>query len=224
MILRLHQGFTLIEMMVALAVGGIVTAGIYGTFVQQREVYTLQSQIVDMQQNARLGMELMVGELRMAGFNPTGEATVGFRSGIVNFTGPHSIRFAVDLTDDSCAGEPDGDSRDCNENITYRLYDSRGDGDLDLGRRSRGGDDSSEIQPVIENVRSLNFCYFLAAAPDGPCVTSPTLEQLPEIRFVQITLTTQTAAADPHYRHPQHHNGYRTFTLTSMVKVRNLGL
>ncbi len=226
MLIRSQYGFSLIEMMITLAVGSLVTAGLYGSFVQQQKVYTLQNQIVDMQQNARLGMDLMVGELRMAGFNPTGEAEVGFQVGEdSDITGAHSIRFALDLTDNpdgrgECTGPPDGDSEDCNENITYRLYDSRRDFDFDLGRKSGDG----RITPVIENVTGLDFCYFLASAPNGPCVANPTPAEFTDIRFVQVTLTTQTAAPDPHYHHPLNGNGYRTFTLTSLVKIRNLGL
>jgi len=224
---RTQHGLTLIEMLVAMAVGSIVLAGIYGTFIQQQRVYTLQDHMVRLQQNARIGMALMVNEIRMAGFDPTESGSMGIQAGDdVDVTGPHSIRFTRDMKTEvppgsgDCIDVPNGTSDDCDEDLTYRLYDSGDDGDLDLGRKSGDG----SIQPVVENIASLDFCYFLESAPNGPCIPTPTTADLAQIRAVQITLTTQTANSDPQYTHPQNGNGYRTATLTAVVQIRNLGL
>jgi type IV pilus assembly protein PilW len=225
---RTQHGLTLIEMLVAMAVGSLVLAGIYGTFVQQQRVYTLQDHMVRMQQNARIGMALMVNEIRMAGFDPTESGGMGIQAGdSENFTGPQSIRFTRDtktpVSPDSndCIDVPNGQDNDCDEDITYRLYDPDSDGDLTLGRKSVN---SVNIQPVIENVASLDFCYFLQSAPNGPCTPTPAAAELDQIRSIQITLTTQTENPDPKYTHPQNGTHYRTTTLTAVVQVRNLGL
>jgi type IV pilus assembly protein PilW len=224
---RTQHGLTLIEMLVAMAVGSIVLAGIYGTFIQQQRVYTLQDHIVRMQQNARIGMALMVNEIRMAGFDPTESGGMGIQAGdSVNFTGPQSIRFtrdtktAVSPGSSDCLDVPNGQGNDCDEDITYRLYDPDSDGNLTLGRKSVN---SINIQPVIENVTSLDFCYFLASAPNS-CDANPDVTELDQIRAVQITLTTQTENPDPKYTNPQNGTGYRTTTLTAVVQIRNLGL
>lgn len=217
---RTQHGLTLIEMLVAMAVGSIVLAGIYGTFIQQQRVYTLQDHMVRLQQNARIGMALMVNEIRMAGFDPTESGGMGIQAG-----DRQSIRFTRDMKTEvppgsgTCTDVPNGTSDDCDEDLTYRLYDSGDDGDLDLGRKSGDG----PIQPVVENVASLDFCYFLESAPNS-CNANPDVTELAQIRAVQITLTTQTANPDPQYTHPQNNNGYRTATLTAVVQIRNLGL
>lgn len=59
---------TLIELLVALSISGILVAGVYRTFVSQQHTYTVQEQVVDMQQNVRLAINRMTRELRMAGF------------------------------------------------------------------------------------------------------------------------------------------------------------
>ena len=48
------KGFTLIELMVALAILGIVLAGIYSIFNTQHKSYIVQEQVVDSQQNVEL--------------------------------------------------------------------------------------------------------------------------------------------------------------------------
>ena len=61
-----RKGITLIELLVALTISGILVAGVYRTFVSQQHTYTVQEQVVDMQQNVRLAINRMTRELRMA--------------------------------------------------------------------------------------------------------------------------------------------------------------
>ena len=67
-LLRKNKGLTLIELMVALVITGILVAAIYRTFIGQQKTYTVQEQVVDMQQNARAAVNRMTTEMRMAGF------------------------------------------------------------------------------------------------------------------------------------------------------------
>jgi type IV pilus assembly protein PilW len=63
-----RKGITLIELLVALGVSGILLAGVYRTFISQQHTFTVQEQVVDMQQNVRLAINRMTRELRMAGY------------------------------------------------------------------------------------------------------------------------------------------------------------
>jgi prepilin-type N-terminal cleavage/methylation domain-containing protein len=63
------RGVTLIELLVALVIGGIVVAGIYRVFIAQSKAYTVQDQVVEVQQNIRSAMEILLRDLRMAGYN-----------------------------------------------------------------------------------------------------------------------------------------------------------
>jgi prepilin-type N-terminal cleavage/methylation domain-containing protein len=63
-----RRGVTLIELLVAVSITGLLVGGIYRTFVSQQHTYTVQEQIVDMQQNVRLAINRMTRELRMAGY------------------------------------------------------------------------------------------------------------------------------------------------------------
>lgn len=65
-----RRGFSLIELMVALAISGIAMAGIYGTYWAQMKTHITQSTVVDIQQNRRSAMFIMQRSIRMAGFAP----------------------------------------------------------------------------------------------------------------------------------------------------------
>jgi type IV pilus assembly protein PilW len=66
--IRRREGVTLIELLVALVISAILIAAIYQTFIRQQKAYTVQEQVVDMQQNVRVAINRMMREIRMAGF------------------------------------------------------------------------------------------------------------------------------------------------------------
>jgi type IV pilus assembly protein PilW len=213
---RLNKhGFTLVELLVAIAVAGIVMAGIYSSYYSQQKSYVAQEQVAAMQQNLRVGMYYMEREIRMAGCDPTGNAGAGIQTANTN-----SIRFALDITDDPGTGDADGDTDDANEDITYSLADNDGDGDNDLERNNN---------LVAENIDALDFVYL--DANGAPTAT------LSDIRSVQISLVARTGRGDPGYTNNtayQNKQGTTIYTapgdnfrrkrLTTEVKCRNLGL
>lgn len=77
-------GFSLIELMVALAIGGIVLTGIYGAYQDQLRTSITQQRIVDMNQNLRVGTYMIERDLRMGGANPTGDAPAGITTATAN--------------------------------------------------------------------------------------------------------------------------------------------
>ena len=68
---RNQRGFTLIEIMVALALSGMVMAGIAATYHFQARSYVTQSEVTDTVQSARAAIYFLERELRMAGADPT---------------------------------------------------------------------------------------------------------------------------------------------------------
>ncbi len=65
-----ENGFTLIELMVAIAMAAIVVGVIYSAYNVQTKIYTEQDKTAEMQQNIRAGMFYLQRETRMAGYNP----------------------------------------------------------------------------------------------------------------------------------------------------------
>ena len=90
--LKKSSGFTLIEIMVALAIMGILLSAIYGVFTSIYNSYLSQNQLADVEQNARIGIEQMVREIRLAGFNvPVGRPQI-FKTTSTDFIFQGEIR------------------------------------------------------------------------------------------------------------------------------------
>ena len=158
-----NRGFTLVELMVAMLLSGMVIAAIYITFKAQRESYYVQDEVAAMQQNLRAAMTMMVPEIRMAGYDPTGNATC---AAIVQADGP-LFHFRLDENGDRDCGETDDD-------ITYGFTSTADDdggsrdgiadaGADDLGRRDVGGD----FLDLAEFIHAIGFAYAYDADDDG---------------------------------------------------------
>lgn len=63
------EGITLIELLIGLVILGLTLAGIYRIFITQTKAYTIQDQVVEVQQNIRSAMEILLRDLRMAGYD-----------------------------------------------------------------------------------------------------------------------------------------------------------
>jgi len=197
-----EKGFSLVELLVSMIVGSLVLGLVCSTFLFEQKTYDVQGQITDMIQSARATMDLMTREIRMAGYDPA-EA---------NFTGvPYSttqLKVFADLNGD-------GDTSDPQESITY-VYDSY---NHQISRTSVVLDNSTPPAPITANfplateVEAFDFVYL---DEDGSSTTSAA-----DIRQIQIILRFRTAKPDPDY---EDNNGYRTYTLTSVITPKNLGL
>lgn len=63
-----QQGFTIIELMISLAIAGVVMGALYSLFISQQKVLGVQDQDAEMHQAARAAMDAMVREFRMIGY------------------------------------------------------------------------------------------------------------------------------------------------------------
>jgi hypothetical protein len=196
----------------------------YGAFVQQQRVSTQQEQITEARQNARLSIDAMIEEIREAGFDPGGLAGAGIKEADATH-----IRFTRDL---NCNGSlasstPKRNVTDnTSEDIAYVLNTTT----QVLGRRGYLDNQlSGGTQPVASNIIGLTFCYILSTNLSGPCTSNPPLNDLPNIRKVQIALTARATAPDSQYTDSDPNNStqyrhYRKATLTALVRPRNLGI
>lgn len=201
---HISNGFTLVEVLMAMFVGLVVLAAIYAVYVTQHREYSRQEQITEMHQNARMAMDMMSKDIMMAGYGPSNHTRcsgTGTATNCVGITSANatSISITADLNDNKSIT---ADTSNPHENISYYLYSS--DGITTLGRVSNG-----TLQPAVENISALTFAYLDSA---GTATTN-----LAFIRTVQITLTAKTAKIDPNL------NTFHTYTLTSNVEIRNAG-
>lgn len=67
-------GFTLIEMMISMALLGTIMIGVYNLYLSQQSQSLIQEDVVELQQNLRVAMETITRDMRMAGFLNGGNA------------------------------------------------------------------------------------------------------------------------------------------------------
>ena len=219
-IIKNNGGFTLVELLVAMAISLIVMGSIYSVYRSQQKSYIAQEQVAMMQQNLRAGMTMMTRDIRMAGYDPT---TVSVAVGI---TVANSDELEVERMNDALTAT---------ETIKYSLEDKGPDGDNDLVRDDGGGS-----QLVAENIDALNFVYLdqtgtvLDDDGSGNVTTS-----IPNIRSIQVTMVARTGRVDLGYTDnntyqnqqdqniytpPANDRSFRRRALSREIKCRNLGI
>ncbi len=63
-----QQGISLVEIMVSLVAGLILTAGVYQIYISNKQTYRVNEAMARIQENARFAIELMSRDIRMAGY------------------------------------------------------------------------------------------------------------------------------------------------------------
>jgi len=164
-----EKGFTLIEMLISMAIGLIIILALSSTFLLQRDAYDDQEQIAEMVQTARAAMDMMTREIRMGGYDPTG---AGF-DGITYNASQLQIRADND-GDGNITGQ---------ENIIY-IYDAT---NLQIDRNIGSGD-----QPFAENIQTFTFSYL-----DGAGNTTTTTSAIRQIE-ITITARTSDGSHTPY--------------------------
>ena len=182
-----HQesGFTLVELLIAMAISGIVLGAAVNTFIAQRWSYALQEQVTEMTQGTRAAMELVTREVRMAGYNPARTSFDGITYD------PTHVHIRADLNGD-------GDTADANETIVYAYHTA-------TQQMLRDGDGSS--QPIADHIQAFTFDYV-----DGAGTSTTTTAN---IRQIRLTITARTAKPDPRYAANGGYRTYRLTSLVT---------
>lgn len=209
------RGFTLVELLVALAMSALVLLSVFRLSLDQQKVHLSQDQVAQLQQNIRAAMDLLTRDIRMAGYDPTKKANARCISGSAT-----NFHFTMDLNSD-------GDCSDINENVTFSLT-TDDEGIQHLGRKSSS---DGAVDLVIPNLEGIEFYYTLA---DGTQTSSPISPN--QIRLVQISLLVKTSRQDEDYINqttystpsgttwgPFDDHSRRRF-LTTTVLCQNMGL
>jgi type IV pilus assembly protein PilW len=212
-IAKTKAGFSLVELMVAMAVSGIVLTSIYQVYNTQLKTYTTQQSIVEMQQNMRAILYLMEREIRMAGYAPEG-GLGGAGNPIFSIARVNDLQYNIDITggqsdgadndDDGDVDEPDesvfsdGDSDDAGEIVRYQMSG---------GQLLRNG------EMVADNIDSLAITYLDAAGAALAFDSGGDLVVPQNIRSIVVTLSGT----------PRSPGAVRKqMSLSSEIRIRNM--
>ena len=163
--LRSSVGFTMVEMLMVLAIISIAFGTIYKSFETLNRSTATENVKAGIQQSVRIAVDFMVQDIRLAGLNPLGTPDIGFKENL-----PEKIQFTMDANFD-------GDDDDTFEDITYELDSVNGT----LVQTNHLGP-----EVLIDNVSNLNFTYL---DMDDQTTMDPS-----EIRSVVISLTMRRPA------------------------------
>jgi prepilin-type N-terminal cleavage/methylation domain-containing protein len=235
-------GFTLIELMIAAVISGILLSGLYQLFISQQRFYTLHHDTAEMQQTARGCEQMMVREIRMAGYTLS---TVSIGSDVAGASFSDGQKEAIEeATAQSIAFTADVDCDGIMETVRYSLRGTslvremwRWDAEQGLWKTSGGR------RSLSEHIDALHFSYGILADNDGLnnnqdddgdfsvdeegellLIAQPNKEERQHVRIVCLTLTAKAPRPDRLYRNPFHGDHYRRMTFSSTIQPRNLGL
>jgi hypothetical protein len=204
------RGFTLMEVLVTGTLFAFVTAGVYLLYTTMQETLDRGQVKTDLQQNARIGLDRLVQELRMAGYNP------GTPGDPLRAAGVGCLSFVTN-----------------GSQITYDTADDASDWSVPRRKVLRRREDGGGAQPQAQTVGAFSFTYYdiynepLAPGTMGSCppvggVSALLLapDQRRQVTRVTITLRTSSALSD---RHPGTGPAYKPeyYTLKTDVRLRN---
>ena len=236
---KFNKGFTLLELVIAMAISSLVLSGIYAVFHNQVATHNTERLVVSMQQNVRAAVSFMERDIRMARYDPTA-------SGL--FTIATANRAQLQFLSDTTV--EDGIVSD-GESIIYALdNDADGDGIADGTPCNlvRIVNDAAEptgwrTDVVARNIDALNFDYFDTSVNPVNRLINTTTQQVPvgqivDIRSIQVSIVARSGAAIPAlfinhtdgktYRNrfgdiilPPQNNDFRRMQVTTEIDCRN---
>ena len=165
------KGFTLIELMIAIAIFGILSVAVIRVYTGFTRAYTTQEVAAGVQQSLRAAIDIMVHDIWLAGLDTNPSDSVAF--GITDATS-NRIRFTSDRD-----GSMTLDASQFEE-ITYEWT---GNTLNQILYETIGG---ANTQPLVENVTALTFTYL----DEDNNITAT----LADIRTVTISMTIQEPA------------------------------
>jgi len=195
-----QRGFTLAELLVAIAVVGLIMTGLLSLMMTGNQTYLTGSNQIEAQQAARVALERMVREIRGAGYNPKGALCLPVTNcPIVGAPG----KGGLDSTALMIQNDTDNDGVfEATEHIAYTLNGT----DLQRQDFAPGGD--ATPQTIVGGIQALKFTYL---DENGNLTGKPK-----DVRSVQISLTTQ-----PENQPATWQTGRVSVTMSDQIRLRN---
>lgn len=195
-IIKRNRGFTLIEILIALAIMSIITTAIYQLYISQFKTWQSQDLVTELQQSGRFAVDTMTREMQLIGYDlPANTEAVTLAT---------PTQFTFRSRDNSIITS--GDQR---REVSFRLNGAN----LEMGVSTWDGSAFPAItgwDVLAENVTGFALTYY---NDEGNTVTNAN-----EVRRVKVSLTMRTSRKDPLT------GDYKSLTLVTEVRPRNLGI
>ena len=191
-----NRGASLLEVLIALFLTGIITAAVFQTYITQHQNYLVQDDITEIQQNARAAVDELTRQIRMAGY----ALPAGLPSIVASNTNPDTI--TICYRDDACntflseaMPQPSSELK-CGTDVScfhegewlyiYETDSGKGEfftvtevqtGSLNLQHNTMSLSRKYGQKSLVLTVNSLKFYVDKTTDPSHPCLMVKTLNQ-----------------------------------------------
>jgi prepilin-type N-terminal cleavage/methylation domain-containing protein len=206
------KGITLLELLVALVICGLVVGGIYRLFVVQSRAYTVQDQVAEVQQNIRSTMEILLRDLRMTGYDSDS------LSSKVTVANPIIIGDGSKLNPIIVEYEYDDTTR---YTVSYWVEGAPPILKRQLTRTKDDGSSTTETADLLENVDALIFEYGVDTSNPLDGAMDGVWRKAGEVNNLKVVAVRVTLTGKPDQTKPDVKDWVSPRTLTSAVTLRN---
>ncbi|MBW2690968.1 MAG: prepilin-type N-terminal cleavage/methylation domain-containing protein, partial [Deltaproteobacteria bacterium] len=140
-----QSGLTLVELLVAMAIGLILLTGIFQVFLGSNSIYRTQDSLSRLQENGRFAIELLTQKVHLAGYpriSVTGNAYTGTAINGTNGAGTASDTLTIDFLNPAGAGL----------SPPYTFAVDAVNSELDMT-------DTTGTLPLIDGIESMQILY-----------------------------------------------------------------
>lgn len=199
----------MIELLVTVLLSSIVMGAIYSVYRVQTQSMKVQENRMEAQEYARSVLDLMVREIRNAGYDPIGCTEV---AGIA-VAGAQALQFRFDAN-------ADGDCADLDEDITYG-FDTTGcpSGFANISRDD--ANDGNAAQPITNcNIRDESDKFSLAYyQKDSTTAFATPVSEANRLITHRVVVTITVESKNPN----SEFGGQMISTMTSNINLHNIG-
>ena len=173
--MKSQPGYTLIELLIAMAVAMATMLSAYTVYVVQQRLYGNQQLKLTARQNLRGGLVVMEQEIRMAGYDPEDSGAFGivdvrrYDTGVggkLNIDGQPVLFYTTDV--DENGGLDDRNQGRNREHPKFSIADIHKDGRLCLA-----WDNGSGRRPLAADIQAMGLAYAVDVDGDGHLDTAP---------------------------------------------------
>lgn len=199
-LIRSVRGFTLIEMLITMAIVGMMMSAIYAVHIANIRAVDIEEERVEIQQDQRISLDFITRQFRMAGYNKLEKSGPKIEAASSNF-----FYFTADFNED-------GDVNDPGEHVAFCVYDSDNfgrslsyiTGNSDIGTGSVGAlpidhthvAGQHEVFAPVEDIE-FYYTYFDHATKTLMKTLFPT--DLDDLRSVEVTILSRADTPDPRW-------------------------
>lgn len=172
-----NKGLTMVELLVTVIILGIIMTAAIALHLYNQRLYSRETSMVDLRSNVNGAMDIIMEDLRIAGFNPKETPGAEFMPGITTAE-EHLVQMRADTDTNGVCGP--------GEEITYEAYNNN------LYKYIILGSGATDTQMVAKDIDYLEFVYLDREAVEFTRpVTGSSLDSIIAVKVIIVGATSK---------------------------------